>query len=125
MKRGGTFSPRPHRLARLALDRSRPCAVRDYPPLPQRQRSRGAPPHHLLSLPFISASAASAGGILQTPVLCLSHYFKKHRADYYDNLQAVRDTGDWERGLIFLLRGVIEFRGGGHGASGVSGRIEA
>ena len=79
----------------------------------------------LLSLPFISASAASAGGILQNPVLCLSHYFKKHRADYYDNLQAVRDTGDWERGLIFLLRGVIEFRGGGHGASGVSGRIEA
>ena len=47
-------------------------------------------------------------GILQKPVLYLSHYFKKHRAAYYDHLQAVRDTGDWERWLIFFLRGVIE-----------------
>jgi Fic family protein len=47
-------------------------------------------------------------GILQKPVLYLSHYFKKHRTAYYDHLQAVRDTGDWERWLIFFLRGVIE-----------------
>jgi Fic family protein len=47
-------------------------------------------------------------GILQKPVLYLSHYFKKHRAAYYDHLQAVRDTGDWERWLIFFLCGVIE-----------------
>jgi Fic family protein len=47
-------------------------------------------------------------GILQKPVLYLSHYFKKHRMAYYDHLQAVRDTGDWERWLIFFLRGVIE-----------------
>lgn len=47
-------------------------------------------------------------GILQKPVLYLSHYFKKHRAAYYDYLQSVRDTGDWERWLVFFLRGVIE-----------------
>lgn len=47
-------------------------------------------------------------GILHKPVLYLSHFFKRHRAAYYDNLQAVRDTGDWERWIIFFLRGVIE-----------------
>jgi Fic family protein len=47
-------------------------------------------------------------GILQKPVLYLSHYFKKHRVAYYDHLQAVRDTGDWEGWFIFFLRGVIE-----------------
>ncbi len=47
-------------------------------------------------------------GILQKPVLYLSHYFKKYRSAYYDHLQAVRDTGDWERWLMFFLRGIIE-----------------
>jgi Fic family protein len=46
--------------------------------------------------------------ILQKPVLYLSHYFKKHRSAYYEHLQAVRDTGDWERWLLFFLRGVLE-----------------
>ena len=32
-------------------------------------------------------------------MLYLSHYFKRHRAAYYDHLQAVRDTGDWESWL--------------------------
>ena len=45
-------------------------------------------------------------GILGKPVLYLSHYFKRHRAEYYDRLQAVRDTGDWESWLAFFLRGV-------------------
>jgi len=47
-------------------------------------------------------------GILLKPVLYLSHFFKKHRTTYYELLQSVRDTGDWERWLIFFLRGVIE-----------------
>jgi len=45
---------------------------------------------------------------LARPVLYLSHYFKRHRAEYYDRLQAVRDTGDWEGWLAFFLRGVAE-----------------
>lgn len=47
-------------------------------------------------------------GALQKPVLYLSYYFKRHRQAYYDHLQAVRDTGDWERWLAFFLRGVAE-----------------
>jgi Fic family protein len=47
-------------------------------------------------------------GLLRKPVLYLSHYFKRHRAEYYDRLQAVRDAGDWEGWLEFFLRGVAE-----------------
>jgi Fic family protein len=45
-------------------------------------------------------------GVLQRPLLYLSHYFKQNRTEYYDRLQAVRDTGDWESWLKFFLRGV-------------------
>ena len=48
---------------------------------------------------------------LQKPVLYLSHYFKTHRLDYYDRLQAVRDHGDWEGWLTFFLQGVAEVSG--------------
>ncbi len=47
-------------------------------------------------------------GILHKPVLYLSHYFKRHRAEYYDRLQAVRDEGDWESWLAFFLEGVAQ-----------------
>ncbi len=47
-------------------------------------------------------------GILHEPILYLSLYFKTHRQAYYDHLQLVRDTGDWEEWLIFFLKGVIE-----------------
>jgi Fic family protein len=46
--------------------------------------------------------------LLRKPVLYLSHYFKRRRAEYYDRLQAVRDAGDWESWLEFFLRGVAE-----------------
>lgn len=45
--------------------------------------------------------------ILQKPVLYLSHFFKQHRSEYYERLQAVRDQGDWEGWLTFFLRGVL------------------
>ena len=48
------------------------------------------------------------GGILHKPVLYLSHYFKRHRQEYYDRLQAVRDKGDWEGWLSFFLQGIEE-----------------
>ena len=47
-------------------------------------------------------------GLLLQPVLYLSHFFKQHRSDYYERLQAVHDTGDWEGWLEFFLRGVAE-----------------
>lgn len=47
-------------------------------------------------------------GVLQKPVLYLSHYFKQHKQRYYDFLQATRDLGDWEGWLEFFLKGVAE-----------------
>jgi Fic family protein len=46
--------------------------------------------------------------VLQKPVLYLSHYFKTHRQEYYERLQATRDKGDWEGWITFFLKGVIE-----------------
>ncbi len=42
--------------------------------------------------------------VLQTPVLYLSHYFKRNRQTYYDRLQAVRDDGDWEATRAWACR---------------------
>ncbi|MGE4167475.1 MAG: Fic family protein [Xanthobacteraceae bacterium] len=46
--------------------------------------------------------------ILIRPVLYISHYFKKHRAEYYERLQAIRDKGEWELWLKFFLAGIAE-----------------
>jgi Fic family protein len=46
--------------------------------------------------------------ILQWPVLYLSYYFKRHRDQYYNLLQDVRDKGDWESWLKFFLLAVSE-----------------
>jgi len=45
-------------------------------------------------------------GVLQRPLLYLSHYLKAHRAEYYDRLMAIRNDGDWEGWLKFFARGV-------------------
>jgi len=45
-------------------------------------------------------------GVLKRPLLYLSYYFKLHRQEYYDRLQAVRDSGNWEAWLRFFLDGV-------------------
>ena len=47
-------------------------------------------------------------GILSAPVLYLSHFFLRYRPEYYERLQAVHDTGDWEGWLAFFLRGVAQ-----------------
>jgi Fic family protein len=47
-------------------------------------------------------------GALHKPVLYLSHYFKRFRQEYYERLQAVRDSGDFEGWLAFFLRGVAQ-----------------
>ena len=49
-----------------------------------------------------------AEGALREPLLYLSLYFKQHRQRYYELLQAVRLTGDWEAWLRFFLTGVAE-----------------
>jgi len=47
-------------------------------------------------------------GILKEPLLYLSLYFKANRQAYYDHLQLVRETGDWEAWTAFFLSGVID-----------------
>lgn len=49
-----------------------------------------------------------AENALREPLLYLSLYFKQQRQRYYDLLQAVRLTGDWEAWLRFFLTGVEE-----------------
>lgn len=46
--------------------------------------------------------------VLHRPLLYLSYFFKRNRAEYYDRLMAVRTSGDWEGWLRFFLRGVAE-----------------
>jgi len=46
--------------------------------------------------------------ILHRPLLYLSSYLKAHRAEYYDRLTAIRQSGDWEGWIKFFLRGVSE-----------------
>ncbi len=46
--------------------------------------------------------------VLRRPLLYLSLFLKRHRAEYYDRLMAVREAGDWEGWLRFFLRGTAE-----------------
>ena len=47
-----------------------------------------------------------AEGALAQPLLYLSLFFKQHRQEYYDRLDAVRLKGDWLGWLRFFLEGV-------------------
>lgn len=47
-------------------------------------------------------------GIIQKPVLYLSDFFDKNRANYYDNLTRVRSHNDMLRWVKFFLVGIIE-----------------
>src|SRR6476620_8062394 len=44
--------------------------------------------------------------LLAQPMLYLSLFFKRHQAEYYRRLDAVRRDGDWEGWLDFFLDGV-------------------
>lgn len=46
------------------------------------------------------------GAVLRQPLLYLSLYFKQHRAVYYERLDGVRASGDWEAWVDFFLEGV-------------------
>ena len=46
-------------------------------------------------------------GVIREPILYLSLFFKTHRQTYYDLLQRVRQTGDWEAWLSFFLEGIV------------------
>jgi Fic family protein len=47
-------------------------------------------------------------GVLRQPLLYLSLFLKRTKAEYYDRLTAIRESGDWEGWLRYFLRGVSE-----------------
>ena len=44
--------------------------------------------------------------LLSSPMLYLSLFFKRHRQEYYDRLNAIRTDGDWEGWIMYFLEGV-------------------
>jgi Fic family protein len=46
--------------------------------------------------------------MLDEPILYLSLYLKKNRRTYYELLQEVRESGNWEAWLEFFLTGVYQ-----------------
>lgn len=58
--------------------------------------------------------------ILKEPLLYLSLYLKQNRSEYYDLLQQVRLTGDWEAWIAFFLEGV---RSTAEGAVATAGKL--
>jgi len=50
-------------------------------------------------------------GVMHKPLLYLSYYFKKNRQEYYDRLNMVRNTGNYEQWVDFFLKGVVDIAG--------------
>lgn len=65
-------------------------------------------------------------GLMRHPVLYLSLFLRAWREVYFDELNHVRETGDWERWLKFFLDGVaIAARDGRQTAQALTDQIDA
>ncbi len=49
--------------------------------------------------------------LLDLPILYLSRYIISNKTEYYRLIQSVRETGDWEGWILFVLKGVEETSG--------------
>lgn len=47
-------------------------------------------------------------GLLEIPILYLSRFITRRKGEYYRLLQSVRDTGEWEPWLLYMLGGVAD-----------------
>lgn len=56
---------------------------------------------------LLIALQLAADGLLREPLLYLSLHFKQHRQTYYELLNAVRLSGDWETWLEFFADAVV------------------
>jgi Fic family protein len=56
---------------------------------------------------LLIALQLSADGLLREPLLYLSLHFKQHRRTYYELLNRVRESGDWESWLEFFADAVL------------------
>lgn len=79
-------------------DCSGSCAVRDYSPISGRQRPSWSPPDHAALLRAKSAP--------QTHALSQPIFQDTHSQYYYELLNNVRLTGDWEAWLDFFAEAV-------------------
>jgi Fic family protein len=55
---------------------------------------------------LLIALQLAADGLLREPLLYISLHFKEHRRAYYELLNRVRETGDWEAWLEFFAEAV-------------------
>ena len=68
---------------------------------------------------IVNILALVRAGLLDIPVLYLSRYIIRNKAEYYRRLRAVTETGDWEGWLLFMLAAVEDT------ANWTAGRIRA
>ena len=61
---------------------------------------------------LLIALQLAADGLLREPMLYLSLHFKQHRRTYYELLNTVRLSGDWESWLEFFADAVVDERNG-------------
>lgn len=47
-------------------------------------------------------------GLLEIPILYLSRHINRTKGEYYRELQAVRDTGEWEPWVLYMLDAVAQ-----------------
>lgn len=47
-------------------------------------------------------------GLLDIPILYLSRYITAHKSEYYKYLQSVREDGNWEPWLLYMLRAIAD-----------------
>ena len=45
-------------------------------------------------------------GLLDMPILYLSRYISQTKSEYYQGLQSVRNDGEWQQWLLYMLKGV-------------------
>lgn len=60
---------------------------------------------------LLIAALMEQWGLLAEPLMYLSGYLKKHQAEYYRRLSAIRSEGDWEGWVSFFLEGVVAASG--------------
>ena len=60
-------------------------------------------------------------GLLKSPLLYLSLYFKQNQAAYYRRLGAIRTAGDWPAWLNFLALGIWASGRAGDASSSCAG----
>lgn len=47
-------------------------------------------------------------GLLDSPIVYLSSYIIRNKSEYYRLLQDIRDSGEWEEWILYILKGVEE-----------------